>query len=187
MWRLAGIAWRLAVLIILVAGVARGQEQIRISEGAWNARNGDSLRLRSNYKTFGLSGTQIGSAATLGVAVGQNAPAKKRATTSVHRFWDKQNIILFAGAAVARGLDYSSTLNMRRRGNNEWLLDNATVDNHAEFAAIEVATAAASVGLSYIFHATGHHKLERWTSYVHIGATLAGAGWNYSLKTVRPM
>ena len=112
---------------------------------------------------------------------------KKPAATSVHRFWDKQNIILFAGVAVARGLDYSSTLNMRRRGNNEWLLDNATVDNHAEFAAIEVATAAASVGLSYIFHATGHHKLERWTSYVHIGATLAGAGWNYSLKTAHPM
>lgn len=187
MRRLAGIAWRLAVLIIFVAGVARGQEQIRISEGAWNARNGDSLRLTSNYKNFGLSGTQIGSAATLGAAVGQDAPAKKPAAASVHRFWDKQNIILFAGVGVARGLDYSSTLNMRRRGNNEWLLDNATVDNHAEFAAIEVATAAASVGLSAIWHYTGHHKLERWTSYVHIGATLAGAGWNYSLKTVHPI
>jgi hypothetical protein len=157
------------------------------SSGAWNAHDGDSLRLTSNYKNFGQSGVHIGSAATLGALAGQDAPVKKTAATPVHRFWDKQNIILFAGVAVARGLDYSSTLNMRRRGNNEWLLDNATVDNHAEFATIEVATAAASVGLSYIFHATGHHKLERWTSYVHIGVTLAGAGRNYALKTVHPM
>jgi hypothetical protein len=187
MGRVVGSAWRLTVLIILAAGVARGQEVIGSSSGAWNAHDGDSLRLTSKYKNFGLSGTQMGSTAMLDAAVGQDSLAKKPAATSVHRFWDKQNIILFAGVAVARGLDYSSTLNMRRRGNNEWLLDNATVDNHAEFATIEAATAAASVGLSYIFHATGHHKLERWTSYVHIGVTLGGAGWNYSLKTVHPM
>ena len=187
MQRLAGIAWRLVVLIILAAGVARGQEQLPISGGTWDSHDGDSIGLTLNRKTVGQGGLQIGSAAMLSAAVGQDAAVKKPAAPSVHRFWDKQNIILFAGVAVARGLDYSSTLNMRRRGNNEWLLDNATVDNHAEFAAIEAATAAASVGLSYIFHTTGHHKLERWTSYVHIGVTLGGAGWNYSLKTVHPM
>jgi len=115
----------------------------------------------------------------------QTVPLKKNPAPT-HRFWDKQNIILFAGVGVARGLDYSSTLNLRRRGNNEVLLDNATVDNHAEFAAIEAATAAASAGLSAIWHYTGHHKLERWTSYVHIGVTLAGAGRNYALKTQHP-
>jgi hypothetical protein len=187
MRRLAGISWRLAVLIILMAGVARGQEQLRISTGARDLGNGDSFRLASNYKNFTRSGVQVELSQTFGEAAERDASAKKTAPASVHRFWDKQNIILFAGVGVARGLDYSSTLNMRRRGNNEWLLDNATVDNHAEFAAIEVATAAASVGLSYIFHATGHHKLERWTSYLHIGGALAGAGWNYSLKTVHPM
>jgi hypothetical protein len=166
------MAWRLAVLITLVASAARGQEQVRISSGAWNL---GTIHLTQDAKSAQQGGTPEG----------QSAPAKKRAAQA-HRFWDKQNIILFAGVGAARGLDYSSTLNLRRRGINEALLTNAIVDNHAEFAAIEVATTAASVGLSYIFHATGHHKLERWTSYVHIGVTVAGAGRNYALKTVHP-
>ncbi len=117
-------------------------------------------------------------------ANGSSAP--KPAKPAAHRFWDTQNILLFAGVGAARGLDYASTLNIRRRGINEALLNNETVDNHAEFAAIEAATTAASVGLSYILHWTGHHKLERWTSYVHIGVTVAGAARNYALKTPHP-
>ena len=83
----------------------------------------------------------------------------------------------------ARYLDFASTLNARRRGLNEALLNNETVDNHGEFAAIEFAGAAASVGVSYWFHHYGHHSLERWTSIVHIGVTVFGAGRNFLLKT----
>jgi len=103
-----------------------------------------------------------------------------------HRFWDQTNDWLFAGVASSRGLDYSSTLNMRRRGNHEILLTNDVVDNHAGFAAIEAAGTATSIGVSYLFHRYGHHKLERWTSIVHIGLTTAGAIRNYNLKTVHP-
>ena len=110
-------------------------------------------------------------------------PPAKTVKPAVHKFWDTENILLFAGVGASRGLDYASTLNIRRRGINEALLNNETVDNHAEFAAIEAATTAASVGLSYIFHATGHHRLERWTSYVHMGVTVGGAVRNYALKT----
>jgi hypothetical protein len=160
------------MLIILAAPAARGQAQIGISSGA---RDFGAIHLTQDAKSAQQGGT----------TEGQAVPVNKQAA-QVHRFWDKQNIILFAGVGLARGLDYSSTLNLRRRGDNEVLLTNAIVDNHAEFAAIEAATAAASVGLSYIFHATGHHKLERWTSYIHIGVTVAGAGRNYALKTVHP-
>jgi hypothetical protein len=103
-----------------------------------------------------------------------------------HRFWDKKNDWLFAGVGAARTLDYFSTLNFRRRGNREILLTNAIVDNHAEFAAIEAAGTAASIGVSYLFHRYGHHKLERWTSIVHIGLATTGAVRNYSLKTPHP-
>jgi hypothetical protein len=104
----------------------------------------------------------------------------------VHRFWDSTNIWLFAGTGASRALDYSSTLNMRRRGRQEILLTNDVVDNHAAFATIEAAGTAASIGAAYIFHRTGHHKLERWTSIVHISATTVGAVHNYSLKTAHP-
>jgi hypothetical protein len=100
-----------------------------------------------------------------------------------HNFWDKENDLLFAGIAGARTLDYFSTLNMRRRGRQEILLTNDVVDNHAGFAAIEAASTGVSIGASYLFHRYGHHKLERWTSIVHIGLASGGAVRNYCLKT----
>jgi hypothetical protein len=80
-------------------------------------------------------------------------------------------------------LDYFSTLNMRRRGRQEIFLTNDVVDNHAGFAFIEAGATGVSIGASYLFHRYGHHKLERWTSIVHIGLATTGAVRNYSLKT----
>ena len=104
----------------------------------------------------------------------------------VHRFWDRENDLLFAGVGAGRALDYASTLNLRRRGINEVFLTNSIVDNHPLFAGIEVAATAASVGVSYIFHRTGHHRLERWTSAIHMGVGVGGAIRNYALKTPHP-
>jgi hypothetical protein len=103
-----------------------------------------------------------------------------------HRFWDKKNDWLFAGVGAARTFDYFSTLNLRRRGDKEILLTNDIVDNHAGFAVIEAAGTGVSIGASYLFHHYGHHKLERWTSIVHIGLATSGAVRNYSLKTAHP-
>jgi hypothetical protein len=105
----------------------------------------------------------------------------------VHSFWDRENDWLFAGVAAGRALDYASTLNLRRRGINEAFLTNSIVDNHPLFAGIEAAATAASVGVSYIFHRTGHHRLERWTSAIHIGVATGGAIRNYALKTPHPI
>ncbi len=100
-----------------------------------------------------------------------------------HTFWDRENDWLFAGVGAARTLDYFSTLNMRRRGRQEIFLTNDLVDNHAAFATVEAASTGLSLGAAYIFHHYGHHKLERWTSVVHIGLATTGAVRNYSLKT----
>ena len=104
----------------------------------------------------------------------------------VHRFWDRENDWLFAGVGAGRALDYASTLNLRRRGINEVFLTNSIVDNHPLFGGIEVAATAASVGVSYLFHCTGHHRLERWTSAIHFGVATGGAIRNYALKTPHP-
>ena len=112
------------------------------------------------------------------------APAQESAVP--HRFWDGKNLLLFSGVAAVRALDYTSTLNMRRRGRQEILLTNAIVDNHPLFAGIEAAGAGLSIGASYLFHETGHHKLERWVSIVHIGLAATGDIRNYSLQTAHP-
>ena|SRR5207249_3531299 len=106
-----------------------------------------------------------------------DAPAQQ------HRFWDRTNILLFSGVAVFRGLDYASTRNFQARGREEVLLPDDVVNNSAGFAALEAAGAVTSVAISYIFHRTGHHKIERWLSIGHIGVTGFGIVRNYSLKT----
>jgi len=115
----------------------------------------------------------------------QPRPSKYR-MASEHRFFDRQNILLFSGIAVFRGLDYASTRNMQARGREEVLLPDDVVNNSAGFASVEAAATATSVGISYIFHRTGHHKMERWLSIAHISVTGFGVAWNYSLKSNHP-
>jgi hypothetical protein len=102
-----------------------------------------------------------------------------------HAFWDRENILLFSGVAVMRGLDYASTRNFQARGRKEILLAPEVVNNSAAFASLEAAATVTSVGISYWFHRTGHHKLERWVSITHIGVTAFGDARNYALKTRR--
>ncbi len=104
----------------------------------------------------------------------------------VHNFWDRENDLLFAAVGAGRALDYVSTVNLRHRGINEAFLTNSIVDNHPLFAGIEVAATAASIGVSYVFHRTGHHRLERWTSAIHAGIAVGGAIRNYNLKSPHP-
>ena len=109
------------------------------------------------------------------------APASPR--TPPHVFWDRTNILLFSGVAVFRGLDYASTRNFLARGREEILIPDDIVNNSAAFASLEAAGTLTSVGLSYLLHRTGHHKLERWLSIGHIGVTGFGVVRNYSLKS----
>jgi hypothetical protein len=121
----------------------------------------------------------------------ENAPAisapvpraLKGEPVQLHRFWGKENGWLFGGVGAFRTLDYFSTLNMRRRGRQEILLTNDVVDNHAAFATVEAAATGACIGASWLFHHYGHHKLERWTSFTHIGLAATGSVRNYCLKT----
>ena len=106
-------------------------------------------------------------------------PANSLATHT--EFWDETNILLFSGVTAARGLDYASTLQFRARGRQELLLNNSIVDNKPLFLSIELATAAASVGISYWLHRRGNHRLERLVSIAHMGAGVGGAIHNYEL------
>jgi hypothetical protein len=151
------------------AGTSRGQEREVQQPGA--PKTGSP----------GETGPKAGVAD--GASPSNSGNRNERAHPKEHRFWDKENDWLFAGVGASRTLDYFSTLNMRRRGRQEILLTNDVVDNHAAFAVIEASATGASIGASYLFHRYGHHKLERWTSIVHIGLATTGAVRNYCLKT----
>jgi len=101
-----------------------------------------------------------------------------------HRFFDKTNAALFFAVGAGRTLDYTSTRHFRNLGRDEILLTNAVVDNKPLFAAIEAGGAALSIGVSYLLHRAGHHKLERWVSVIHIGVSTFGAVRNYNLDPI---
>ncbi|HKR84898.1 MAG TPA: hypothetical protein VJS37_12025 [Terriglobales bacterium] len=108
-----------------------------------------------------------------------------RATTT-HSFWDRENALLFSGVAVFRALDFASTKNFLARGRTEVLVPDDIVHNDAGFAGLEAAATATSIGISYIFHRTNHHKMERWLSIVHMSVTAFGDAHNYALKSKHP-
>lgn len=181
--------------VFLCGGLARAQD----ASASWLLHtpqaSGQQVLNLSLTPTFRLqtelrSSSQSASSTESSVGT-RSAPAiaPKPATairSGEHRFWDATNDWLFAGVGASRTLDYFSTLNMRRRGRQEILLTNDVVDNHAAFAVIEAAGTGASIGVSYLFHHYGHHKLERATSIVHIGLATTGAVRNYCLKTAHP-
>jgi hypothetical protein len=103
-----------------------------------------------------------------------------------HHFLDKSNIWLFSGIAAVRVLDYTSTRNMLARGREEKLIPDDVVHSTPGFASLEAAGAATSIGISYLLHRTGHHKLERWMSIGHIAVTGFGVARNYALESRHP-
>lgn len=106
--------------------------------------------------------------------------------TPEHRFWGRKNAGLFAGVAGGRALDYASSRYFRGKRINERLLSNGLVDNRPLFAAVEAAGVATSIGAAYLFHRTGHHKIERWVSIIHISVGVGGSVRNYLLQPDPP-
>ena len=100
-------------------------------------------------------------------------PATLPASPS-HRFWDRKNNLLFATSAAFSAADFFVTRNRLRNGGQELnpvtgVFAGSTAGLAVNFAGETVGV----VGLSYLFHKTGHHKLERAVSLVNIGASAA--------------
>jgi hypothetical protein len=138
--------------------------------------------LASHCSVANLEGQDQPTERTTGLGIDAQRQTLPPSRLSPHRFWDSTNAALFSGVTAARTLDFHSTQHFRNKGVNERLLTNAVVDNKPLFAAIEVGGVAASLGFSYLFHRTGHHKLERWVSIVHISIGTGGALRNYTLE-----
>jgi len=91
-----------------------------------------------------------------------------------HRFWDRENSILFATNAAFSTADFIVTRNNLRNGGQELnptirLFSGSTAGLAVNFAGEAVGV----VAVSYFFHKTGHHKLERAVSILNIGSSAA--------------
>lgn len=100
-----------------------------------------------------------------------------------HRFWDKQNVALFSVVAATSAADFAVTRSNLQRGGQELnpmvrIFGRSTAGLAMNFA----GEAVGSMGLSYFFHKTGHHKLERAVSYVNIGGSLGAVGYGLARR-----
>jgi len=92
-----------------------------------------------------------------------------------HKFLDRQNRILFVAVAAFNGADFAVTHSNLQNGGHELNpIVRPFAQSTAALAANFAMETAGVVTISYCFHKTGHHKLERFTSYVNIGSS-AGA------------
>lgn len=99
--------------------------------------------------------------------------------TNEHRFWDKQNVALFAASAALSAADFAVTRANLQSGGRELnpvvrLFGRSTAGLAANF----IGETAGGVGLSYLFHKTGHHTLERVVSLVNIGGSAAAVSYD---------
>jgi hypothetical protein len=94
-------------------------------------------------------------------------------TEATHRFWDKQNRALFFAAAASNAADFGVTRANLQSGGQELnpivrIFGRSTPALAMNFA----GETAGTVAVSYFFHRSGHHRLERAVSLVNIGASI---------------
>ena len=88
-----------------------------------------------------------------------------------HKFWDRQNRGLLLAAAALNGADFAVTRANLQSGGQELnpvvrMFGRSTAGLAVNFVGETVGV----VSMSYFFHKTGHHKLERAVSLVNIGS-----------------
>lgn len=91
---------------------------------------------------------------------------------SQHKFWDTQNRVLFSAVAASNIADFAVTHSNLQNGGRELnpvtrILSGSTAGLAVNFA----GETAGVIGLSYFFHKTGHHRLERVVPLVNFGAS----------------
>jgi hypothetical protein len=105
-------------------------------------------------------------------------PSPSFETTS-HRFWDRENSVLFATSAAFTTADFFVTrANLQNGGQELNPVTRVFGRSTAGLAVNFVGEAVGVVGVSYIFHKMGHHKLERAVSILNIGSSAAAVSFD---------
>jgi hypothetical protein len=101
---------------------------------------------------------------------------------SHRRFWDRENTLLFAGTVLTSAGDFVVTRNNLQGGGGQELNPVARIfsGSTAGLVANFAGETAGVTGLSYIFHKTGHHRLERLAPMVNMAAS--GYAIGYGLR-----
>lgn len=101
---------------------------------------------------------------------------------SSHKFWDRQNKALFVVHAGLETTDFAITHHNLANGGRELnpmgksLCESGTPGQVFFFAGRTFGT----LGISYAFHKTGHHKIERAVTTYMIGDSAYGVAFSFA-------
>ena len=98
---------------------------------------------------------------------------------SQHRFWDGENRVLFSTVAAFAAADFIITRENLANGGRELnpvtrLFSGSTAALATNFA----GETAGVIGISYFFHRTGHHKLERLAPAINFAASAVAVAYD---------
>lgn len=108
--------------------------------------------------------------------------AEELPTAPSHKFWDKPNIMLFALDSTAKTADFVATHHNLSHGGVEFnplarpLCNKGTAGQSVFF----FGQSAAAIGVSYLLHKSGHHRLERMFTLVNIVDSTYGATYSFA-------
>lgn len=95
-----------------------------------------------------------------------------------HKFWDKQNKFLFIAAAAGNTADFAVTrANLQSGGRELNPMVRPFGRSSAGLALNFAGETAGVISLSYFFHKTGHHKMERAVSIVNIASSSSAVSY----------
>jgi hypothetical protein len=95
-----------------------------------------------------------------------------------HKFWDKQNKFLFIAAGAGAAADFAVTrANLQSGGRELNPMVRPFGRSSAGLAMNFAGETAAVISLSYFFHKTGHHKMERAVSIVNIASSMGAVSY----------
>jgi hypothetical protein len=96
-----------------------------------------------------------------------------------HHFWDRENTVLFAATGAMATADFFAThANLANGGRELDPLARPFTGSTPLLATNFAMETAGVIGVSYLFHKTGHHTLERVTSFVNIGGSAAAVAYD---------
>lgn len=95
-----------------------------------------------------------------------------------HKFWDRQNKILLLAVAAGNAADFAVTrANLQSGGRELNPMVRPFGRSSAGLAVNFAGETVGVVGLSYFFHKTGHHKLERAVSMLNVAASTTAVSY----------
>jgi hypothetical protein len=98
-----------------------------------------------------------------------------------HKFWDRENRALFATTAALCAADFSVTrMNLSNGGRELNPIVRPFTGNSAILATNFAGQTAGVVGLSYLLHRTGHHRLERLAPLVNAASSAFAVSYGLS-------